>query len=149
MPFLSLRNFNIQYFEWEPTLSVQWNTHVRTQFSAKQLVKQNYTGSNAERVTQQSLESENRWSIAGKTNLDVRASYILVNYNQPGDANNLNNAISFEMLEGLKPGKNYTWTAGLVKTLQNNLQITLQYNGRKSENSKTIHVGSAEVRAFF
>ncbi|MCT4560448.1 MAG: hypothetical protein N4A41_03645 [Crocinitomicaceae bacterium] len=60
-----------------------------------------------------------------------------------------NSALGFEMLEGLKNGRNYTWNLGYQRTLSKNLQISIQYNGRQSENSKTIHSGGMEVRAFF
>jgi hypothetical protein len=35
------------------------------------------------------------------------------------------------------------------KTLANNLQISLNYIGRKSEGNKAIHTGGVQVRAFF
>lgn len=147
--FFTNRNFNIDYFEWEPKISVQWNNHIRTNMVFKYSEKNNAPMWGGERLQQQTIQSENRWSIAGKTNLDAQLSYILIHYQSNTDASSLNNSVSFEMLQGLKPGQNFTWNIGLVKTLENNIQITLQYNGRKSENSKTIHVGTAEVRAFF
>jgi hypothetical protein len=60
-----------------------------------------------------------------------------------------NSALGFEMLEALKPGINYTWNVGYQRSVSKNLQISIQYNGRKSENSKMIHSGGMEVRAFF
>jgi hypothetical protein len=53
------------------------------------------------------------------------------------------------MLDGLKKGKNYTWTASWQQPLSKNLQLSLSYNGRKSENNKIIHSGGVQVRAFF
>ena len=57
--------------------------------------------------------------------------------------------LGFEMLEALRPGINYTWTIGYQKTVSKNLQITFQYLGRKSEDSRIIHTGGMEIRAFF
>ena len=62
---------------------------------------------------------------------------------------NQNSALGFEMLEALKPGINYTWTLGYQRSVSKNLQISIQYNGRKSETTKMIHSGGMEVRAFF
>ncbi len=53
------------------------------------------------------------------------------------------------MLESLKTGNNYTWNLGYQRSISKNLQISVQYNGRKSETNKTIHSGGMEVRAFF
>lgn len=58
-------------------------------------------------------------------------------------------SLGFEMLESLKPGKNFTWNAGYQRSISKSLQISIQYNGRKSETNKTIHSGGMEVRAFF
>jgi hypothetical protein len=58
-------------------------------------------------------------------------------------------AVAWDMLEALKPGENYTWRVNWQRALANNLQLTLGYEGRKSPNSKTIHTGSAQVRAMF
>ena len=62
---------------------------------------------------------------------------------------NQNSAVGFEMLEALRPGINYTWSLGYQKTVSKNLQITFQYLGRKSENTRMIHSGGMELRAFF
>ena len=62
---------------------------------------------------------------------------------------NPNSAIGFELLESLRPGVNYTWNFGYQRTISKNLQMTIQYLGRKSENTRTIHSGGMEVRAFF
>ena len=61
----------------------------------------------------------------------------------------VNSAIGFEMLESLKPGANYTWNISYQRTLSKNLQLTIQYLGRQSEASRTIHSGSMEIRAYF
>jgi hypothetical protein len=60
-----------------------------------------------------------------------------------------NNSLSFDMLEGLAPGVNLTWGAGIQRTVAKNLQLNLQYNGRKPEELKTIHSGGVQIRAFF
>ena len=60
-----------------------------------------------------------------------------------------NSAVGFEMLEALRPGINYTWSFGYQKTVSKNLQLTIQYLGRKSENTRIIHTGGMELRAFF
>jgi hypothetical protein len=53
------------------------------------------------------------------------------------------------MLEALRPGTNYTWNLSYQRSVSKNLQLDLQYNGRRSENTRTIHSGGMELRAFF
>jgi hypothetical protein len=60
-----------------------------------------------------------------------------------------NSPLGFELLEALKPGINYVWSIGYQRSLSKNLQISVQYNGRKSEGNKIIHAGGMEVKAFF
>ena len=69
---------------------------------------------------------------------------VRINYN-----GNQNSALGFEMLEALKPGVNFTWNVGYQRSVSKNLQLNFQYNGRKSENSRMIHSGGMEIRAFF
>ena len=76
----------------------------------------------------------------------MQANFKTVNVTYQSDPNN---ALGFEMLEGLKPGVNYTWTAGYQRSISKKLQISIQYNGRKSELNKVIHSGGMEMRAFF
>ncbi len=74
----------------------------------------------------------------------MKANFIQIAYNEAA-----NSPLAYEMLEGLKTGKNYTWSVGYSRTLANNIQLTLTYDGRQSPGVKTIHTGNAQVRAFF
>lgn len=62
---------------------------------------------------------------------------------------NQNSPVAFQMLEGLQPGTNLTWLLNLQKRLTSYLDLNINYFGRKSENSKTIHTGTMQLRATF
>uniref|UniRef100_UPI0040478EB5 hypothetical protein n=1 Tax=Polaribacter sp. TaxID=1920175 RepID=UPI0040478EB5 len=62
---------------------------------------------------------------------------------------NANSPVAYQMLEGLQAGKNYTWNVLFNKKLNSFLNLQLNYLGRKSENSKTIHTGNVQLRAVF
>jgi hypothetical protein len=57
--------------------------------------------------------------------------------------------VAFDMLEALQPGANYTWSSSWQQNISKNMQLSLTYNGRKTENARAIHTGGVQVRAFF
>lgn len=62
---------------------------------------------------------------------------------------NTNSPVAYQMLEGLQPGTNLTWLLGMQKRLTSFLDLNLNYSGRKSEDTKTIHTGNVQLRATF
>ncbi len=52
-------------------------------------------------------------------------------------------------MEGLSGGNNFIWEISYNNKLKNNLQINLQYSGRKSENSEIKHIGNMGITAYF
>lgn len=53
------------------------------------------------------------------------------------------------MMNGLNIGDNYTWELVYQRNLNSNIQLSFNYNGRKSETSKVVNIGGAQIRAFF
>ena len=138
------RNFLINYSQIEPKISYQPGTTFRLSLltdytNKKDLVSQT-------RAVNQKIGSEIKWNTVGKGSLLLQVNYIKISY----DVKDLTSAfLSFEMLEGLQQGNNAVWDVVYQQTLSNNLQLSLNYNGRSSENIKVIHSGGVQVRAFF
>ena len=63
--------------------------------------------------------------------------------------NGTTNLIPYEMLRGKVVGKNYFWRVNFDYRIADNLQITLNYLGRKQGDSKIIHNLRTEARAYF
>ncbi len=57
--------------------------------------------------------------------------------------------VGFQMLEGLQPGTNFTWNLLFQKNLTKFLDVNLTYNGRSSEDARTVHNGSVQLKAYF
>lgn len=60
-----------------------------------------------------------------------------------------NNAVSYLMLNGLSLGVNVLWGADCQISITDYLQLSLQYEGRKSEDHKSVHTGSLSLKAHF
>lgn len=86
------------------------------------------------------------WTVSSPEKGLAQANLQLVSISYTGAANS---SLAFDMLEGLAPGVNLTWGAGLQRTIANNLQLNLQYNARKPAGLAVIHSGGVQVRAFF
>lgn len=87
---------------------------------------------------------ELRFNMAAKGS--VRANF---NYIENTFSSTDNVSLAFEMLEGLQNGVNSTWELSYQQNLSKYMQLSLNYNGRKSENTNFIHTGGVQVRAFF
>ena len=62
---------------------------------------------------------------------------------------NQNSPVAYQMLEGLQPGNNFTWSLLWQQKLTAYLDLNINYLARKSETSKTIHTGTVQLRAHF
>ena len=57
--------------------------------------------------------------------------------------------VAYQILEGLQPGTNLTWSLLLQKKLTAYLDLNLSYQGRKSEDVSAIHTGNVQLKAYF
>ena len=85
-----------------------------------------------------------KYNAVKNGSLELRFDYLRFAYDQPG-----NDPLSFEMLEGLQVGDNLTWSVQGARKLGEYLQLTLGYQGRKSPQGPIVHMGNAQIRAFF
>jgi hypothetical protein len=138
------RNYNLTYYFIQPSVIYQPSTTFRISLDARYADKQNGIEYGNERAQIYDLGSQLKWNQSEKSSLQAGVKWIQIGYN-----GNENSALGFEMLEALKPGTNYTWNAAFQRSIGENLQLSIQYNGRKSENNRTIHAGGMELRALF
>ena len=139
----SSRNFDINNYTIYPKLSylfsknASWDVfyeykNQKNQILALESLEQNRIGSSF------SFNSEKGFTINGEYSF----------YNNNFNGNSLS-PIAFQMLQGLQSGKNSVWRLLLQKNITKYLDININYQGRKSETSKTIHNGNIQLRAFF
>ncbi len=135
------RNYDLNYFLIKPSFIIQPSTSFRFSIDSRYSEKKNVAG---ETSFVNELGFQMKYNQANKGSFQAAFSYLSIKYNGAE-----NSALGFEMLESLKPGDNFKWNASYQRSVSKNLQISIQYNGRKSENNKIIHSGGMEVRAFF
>lgn len=99
---------------------------------------------NAEKLVQNRFGTS--FSYASDKKITMNGEFSLYQNTFTGDAQS---PVAFQMLEGLQPGRNMTWRLLLQKNLTQFLDINLNYQGRKSETSQTIHTGNVQLRAYF
>ncbi len=137
------RNFEIESFLIAPKIGYLFSKNASWNIFYEFQQKENQIGA-LERLTQTrfgttfTYNSDKGFSMNGEFSM----------YNNSYDGNALS-AVGFQMLEGLQPGKNQTWRLLLQKNLTQFLDININYQGRNSESSKTIHTGNVQLRAFF
>jgi hypothetical protein len=71
------------------------------------------------------------------------------NYFSNKFSGNPSSPVAYQMMEGLQPGTNFTWSLVAQKKLTKYLDLNLNYFGRKSETSRTIHTGTIQIKAYF
>ncbi|MGB1316828.1 MAG: hypothetical protein ACPG5W_01410, partial [Flavobacteriales bacterium] len=144
--FFSTNQFNIRYYEIEPQLVIQPGTKWRIRGKFKYTDKLNSIADTT--LTQQAILRDagidGKYNILQRGSINATFNFISITYD-----GTTGNTVEFELLEGLKAGLNYTWSAFFQMRIGKNMQVNLQYSGRKSENARSVHTGTVQVRAFF
>ena len=140
--FLASKNYNLELINNEANLSFQPDVNMQFSLIHQYLQKTNSTG--LEQSKSNKIGVEFRYSSKKEANLSASVNYINIVFNADG-----NSSLAYEMLEGLTAGNNITWVMMFQKNLANNLQLIVNYNGRKSGENKIVHSGGMQLRAFF
>ncbi|MCB0401388.1 MAG: hypothetical protein KDD41_04845 [Flavobacteriales bacterium] len=142
--FFSNRNYNITSYEAEPKFTIQPGVKFRASIYYNFEVKNNVDYYGGEELTSQTVGTELRYNVAAKGSFRAMFNFI---DNQFTETNNT--ALAYEMMEGLQQGTNMTWEMNYQQNLSQHMQLSINYNGRVSDNSPVIHTGGVQVRAFF
>jgi hypothetical protein len=139
-----MQNYLIDYWQLKPQLQYQPNSTFRLSLESRIGSKKNAVEFGGESLNLIDLGIVSKINQANKGSFQGQVNYIQLNF-----TGNSNSPVAFELLEALKPGKNVVWTFGYQRTISKNLQLSIQYNGRKNEANRAIHAGGMELKAFF
>lgn len=137
-------NYTINYFRVEPNFSIQPNNLFRAILTYSYSSKTNELGEPKEQAVQDKFSVELKYSSLKRGIISARFNYIKINYNAL-----TNTPLAYEMLEGLQNGNNLTWNFNLQRNLSKILQISVNYEGRKSKGVNIVNTAGVQARAFF
>jgi hypothetical protein len=142
-PKFDNRNYSIKQTSVEPQVSYIFKSLFRLNALYSYETKANRSSSN-EKSNSNALTLEGRYNVL--SNSTINAKFTLNSISFIGEPNS---TVGYVLLDGLLPGKNYLWDIDFIKRLKGNIELNLQYEGRKPGSTRTIHTGRATLRAIF
>ncbi len=140
------RNYAINQNTFEPNCAYLYKSVFRTTISYTYSEKQNKIDS-LEKSVNNVWTADFKLNIYSKTSISLKCSYNKVRFDAYKNAEN--STVGYVMLEGLSPGKNILWNMDIIKRFAGNIELSMQYEGRKPGNGKVINIGRATIRAIF
>lgn len=140
---LTNRNYDLTIKEITPKLTFLYHKDHRLSFFYQFKEKENFSA-DFEKLKQQKLGVEYFFISKKRNQISADFNLFLNDFNGTE-----NTPVSYQMLEGLTPGKNYTWSLLFNQKINATLNLNLSYLGRKSEASAAIHTGMIQLKAIF
>jgi len=145
-PKFGNRNYNIEQYTIEPRISFTKGSNFRILVGYRLADKKNLEG-DLEKSIIHSVNTEIKYNILQSTSIQGKFTYSDISFTSSSPIPNTNSPAAYIMLDGLLPGKNFLWNLDLTRRLSSNLELTIQYEGRKPGTSQVVHIGRASIRA--
>lgn len=139
----SSKNFELKGYQLAPKISYLFSRNASWDLFYEYQDKDNKIN-DKEQLQQHRFGTS--FTYASEKKFTMNGEFSLYQNDFTGDALS---PVAYQMLEGLQAGQNMTWRLLLQKNLTQFLDINVNYEGRKSEESKAIHTGSVQLRAYF
>jgi hypothetical protein len=146
--YLTDRNYTVEGWKGGPVFAIQPKNTFRLTanftYTNKTNVFPNSPGEIA-RLYEAGLEAK----VSKLSRRTITTNVKFINIAAQMNGTSPNSAIAYELFEALQIGKNFTWTAVWQEKLINGLQLSFNYEGRKTGDSNIIHIGRMQVSALF
>jgi len=140
-------DYNLKQYSMEPGITYTQKSNLRVFISYKISSKINADEYGGQKYSSSSINTETKYNLLQSTSVIVKFTYSNITYNSGKTQANTSSPVSYIILDGLLPGKNYLWSIDFTKKLGGNLELGIQYEGRKPGEGNTIHTGRASLRA--
>lgn len=147
-PGFENRNYTIDQYSLEPKISYTQRSAFRLSLSYKREEKQNLAGYQ-ETAISNAMIAEVKYNVLQNSSFTGKFTYNNIGFTSLDAGGTANSTVGYILLDGLMPGKNLLWNGELTKRLSGNLELNIQYEGRKPDASRTVHVGRLSIRALF
>lgn len=142
--FNELRNYQYTFRRYEPEVNIQPSRENRITLTATRFEADNAIEFGGEVLRQWNVGGGWRYGLTGNGLIRFDYRYVMNQYNgDPGST------LAYELMNGLINGNNHTWGVNIQRNLSKGIQIGVSYEGRKSPNVPTVHIGRAQARYLF
>jgi hypothetical protein len=142
--FFTANNYSYVFNEAKPRIIYQLTSNIRATVLYSYFIGANKAELGNETGINEEIGMELRYNAARQGVLNAKFSYFNVQY--VGD---ISSPLGYDMMQGLTAGENMVWNISFQQRLGNNLQINVNYDGRKSGNQDIINIGRMEARYVF
>lgn len=136
------RTFHYDSRGINPSITSFIGSKVRLTAQYEYDVRQNKPFHGNERAVINSAGLDGRFSFSKLGSIQFGTTLSMIKYN--GDENS---GIGVAMLDALKIGNNFLWNLQWNTKVSKGIELSLQYDGRKPGNTRTIHTASMSLRA--
>jgi len=142
--FLTSRSYSYDFVSIRPQLGYQFKRSVRVELYYDYFEAGNQSKYGGEHTFNHDLTTELRVNYLNKGIMRVSFGVVDINY-----TGNDNSPVAYELLNGLKNGRNAKWNIQIEQRFSNSIQLLVTYDGRRSFESPIIHIGRVQVRYLF
>lgn len=142
--FFPTRSYQYLFSQAEPRLQYQHRNTWRLSVYYRTFTASNLPQYGTENMHLGEYGTEFRLMQSDRGTVNFTLAGVNIHYNAP-----VNTTLAYDLLQGLQPGNNTRWNISAERRLAGRIQLSLNYDGRKSPQAPVIHLGRVVARYLF